>query len=229
MKTPSPDMIPIIQGTMTITYILLVTTAVVIFIEALRHGATSQISHMMNLETAISVVATYFYSLFMEEFSKSEATNRPVDWDKITKYRYIDWSITTPIMLLVLMLFMANHLNIPVKVGTYALIVILNYIMLFFGYLGETGGMDKTTGLLGGFAAFGLMYYVLYTKYIRPKFSLANSVLFWFYAIVWSLYGLIYTPLEDGYKVAGLNVLDVVSKCFVGLGLWAYYTKIMTL
>jgi hypothetical protein len=228
MVVPSPSMIPIIRGTMTITYILLVTTAVVIFIEALRHGATSQISHMMNLETAISVVATYFYSLFMEEFSTAESTNRPIDWDKIIRYRYTDWSITTPIMLLVLMLFMANHLNVPVKLGTYLIVVVLNYIMLSFGYLGETGEMDKTTGLFGGFAAFGLMFYIIYTKYMRPKYSLANSVIFWFYAIVWSMYGIIYT-LDDGYKVAGLNVLDMISKCLVGLGLWAYYTKILTL
>jgi len=228
MKTPSPETYPLIIGTLTITYILLVTTAVVIFIEALRQGASNFISHMMNLETAISVVATYFYSLFMDEFTIAENTNRPIDWEKVTAYRYIDWSITTPIMLLVLMLFMANNIKLPVKIGTFALVVILNYIMLLFGYLGERGTMDKSTGVIGGFMAFGLMYYIIYAKFLKPKYSFANSVLFWFYAIVWSFYGIVYM-IDEGYKVAILNILDLISKCFVGLGLWAYYTRILAL
>jgi len=223
---PPSSVYPIIKGTATITYILLVTTGVVIFIEALRHGSTGFVSHIMNLETAISVIATYFYSLFMEEFNSSEKNNTPVNWDKITTYRYIDWSITTPIMLLVLCMYMANNINSVVKIGTYALIVILNYIMLFFGYLGENGEVSKETGMIGGFAAFIIMYGLIYKTFITPKYSFANYVLYWFYAIVWSMYGLVYY-MNNGYKIAITNVLDLISKCFVGLGLWAYYTKIL--
>jgi len=220
-------MYPIIKGTFTITYILLVTTGVVIFIEALRHGSSGFISHVMNLETAISVIATYFYSLFLQELNESEKNNTPVDWNKITTYRYTDWSITTPIMLLVLCMYMANNLNLSVKLSTYLAIVVLNYIMLGFGYLGESGVMDKMTGLAGGFAAFILMYSIIYKKFMSPKYSFANSVLYWFYAIVWSIYGLVYF-LDDGYKIIITNVLDATSKCAVGLGLWAYYTKILS-
>lgn len=219
---------PLIKGTATITYILLVTTGVIIFIEALRSGSTGFVSHIMNLETAISVIATYFYSLFLEEFNSSEKNNTPVNWEKITTYRYIDWSITTPIMLLVLCMYMANNIGSVVKVGTYALIVILNYIMLAFGYLGENGDISKQAGLFGGFAAFIFMYALIYSKFMSPKYSVANSILYWFYAIVWSMYGGVYY-LPDGYKVAITNILDLISKCVVGLGLWAYYTKILQL
>ena len=132
---PPAELYPLIKGTFTITYIFLVTTGIVIFIEALRHG-TGFISHIMNLETAISVVAAYFYGLFMTELEQSEKLNTPVDWNKMVSYRYIDWSITTPIML----------------------------------------------------------------------FTLNND-----------------------YKIPVTNILDLISKCFVGLGLWAYYTKILTL
>lgn len=224
---PDAAMYPIIKGTFTITYILLVTTGVVIFIEALRQGSSGFISHVMNLETAISVIATYFYSLFLQELNESEKNNTPVDWNKITTYRYTDWSITTPIMLLVLCLYMANNLNLSVKLSTYLAIVVLNYIMLGFGYLGESGVMDKMTSLAGGFAAFILMYSIIYKKFMSPKYSFANSVLYWFYAIVWSVYGLVYF-LDDGYKIIITNILDAISKCAVGLGLWAYYTKILS-
>jgi bacteriorhodopsin len=225
---PPTNVYPLIKGTATITYILLVTTGVIIFIEALRSGSTGFVSHIMNLETAISVIATYFYSLFLEEFNSSEKNNTPVNWEKITTYRYIDWSITTPIMLLVLCMYMANNIGSVVKVGTYALIVILNYIMLAFGYLGEKGDISKEAGLFGGFAAFIVMYGLIYSKFMSPKYSVANSILYWFYAIVWSMYGGVYY-LPDGYKIATTNILDLISKCFVGLGLWAYYTKILQL
>ena len=221
------------KGSATITYILLVTTGVIIFIEALRssdannRGESGFISHVMNLETAISVIATYFYSLFLKEFSDAEVNNTPIDWEKVTKYRYIDWSITTPIMLLVLCLYLANNIKSSVKIGFFMLVVALNYIMLAFGYLGETGQIDKNSSLLGGFAAFGLIYALIYKNYMTSKYSFANSALFWFYAIVWSFYGIVFY-FDSGYKNTALNILDVISKCFVGLGLWAYYTKIIT-
>lgn len=216
---------PLVKGTFTITYIFLVTTGIVIFIEALRQGV-GFISHVMNLETAISVVAAYFYGLFMAEIEKSESLNQPIDWNKMIVYRYIDWSITTPIMLLVLCLYLANNLKLSVKLGTYFIIVVLNYIMLSFGYLGEIGVTDRTTGVIGGFAAFGLMYFIIYTTYMK-KYNLSNFVLFWFYAIVWAFYGIVYM-LDNNYKIPITNLLDLISKCFVGLGLWAYYTKILT-
>lgn len=224
--TPPTELYPIIKGTFTITYIFLVTTGIVIFIEALRHG-NGFISHIMNLETAISVVAAYFYGLFMNELEQSEKLNTPVDWNKMVVYRYIDWSITTPIMLLVLMLYMGNNLKIPVKLGTYVIVLLLNYIMLAFGFLGETEVTSRTTGSLGGFAAFGLMFLIIYTTFMK-KYNLSNSVLFWFYAIVWSMYGVMYT-LNNSLKIPVTNILDLISKCFVGLGLWAYYTKILTI
>ena len=223
-KPPSTDLYPLVKGTFTITYIFLVTTGIVIFIEALRHGV-GFISHVMNLETAISVVAAYFYGLFMAEIEKSESLNQPIDWNKMIVYRYIDWSITTPIMLLVLCLYLANNIKLTVKLGTYIIIVILNYIMLSFGYMGEIGVTDRTTGLIGGFVAFGLMYSIIYQTF-KKKYNFANFILFWFYAIVWSFYGIVYM-LDNSYSLAITNLLDLISKCFVGLGLWVYYTKIL--
>ena len=226
MTPPPAELYPAIKGTFTVTYIFLVTTGIVIFIEALRAGATGFISHVMNLETAISVVASYFYGLFIKEFDDAESKNEPINWEKMTLYRYIDWSITTPIMLLVLCMFLANNTNSVVKLSTYIYILVLNYIMLLFGYLGEAGNIDRQMGLVGGFAAFGLLYGIIYTQFIRSKNVFANNVLFYFYLVVWSLYGVMY-HFSVGYKIILTNILDLISKCFVGLGLWAYYTKIL--
>ena len=47
-----------------ITYIFLITTSVITFIEALR-SPIPQVRHILNLETCISVIASYFYGLFI--------------------------------------------------------------------------------------------------------------------------------------------------------------------
>ena len=60
-----------IKFSFTVSYILLLTTATITFIEALR-TQTPYIRHILNLETAISVVAGYFYSIFVDKIAKSE-------------------------------------------------------------------------------------------------------------------------------------------------------------
>ena len=57
----------------------------------------------MNLEVCISIIAAYFYSLFVEKIDKGLKNNEPVDYRKINITRYTDWSIYI-IMLLVLVL-----------------------------------------------------------------------------------------------------------------------------
>ena len=220
------DLHPLVKGTFAITYILLITTGTITFIEALRDQSISSTTHVMNLETAISVIAGYFYTLFMAEITRSEDTKTPLNWDKINTYRYVDWSITTPIMLLVLCIFLSNNSKTAINVVTYFSIVVLNYIMLTFGYLGETNITTRNTSLIGGFSAFFLMFAIIYAKFVMPKWSTSNNLIFGLYFVVWSLYGVVYM-FDTQLKNALTNILDLISKCFVGLGLWAYYSKII--
>ena len=49
----------------------MITTGVITFVEALRNPIP-QIRHIMNLETCISIVAGYFYGVFIDVLNKSE-------------------------------------------------------------------------------------------------------------------------------------------------------------
>ena len=80
------------------TYVLLLTTGTVCFIESVR-TKDIKIRNILNLEVCISVIAAYFYSIFVEK-----TKNNLVNYREINMTRYTDWSITTPIMLLVLVL-----------------------------------------------------------------------------------------------------------------------------
>jgi bacteriorhodopsin len=215
-----------VKFSFVITYILLLTTGTITFIEAMRTNKP-HVRHILNLETAISVIAGYFYSVFVSQIDKFTEESKPIDWGDITKTRYIDWSITTPIMLLVLCVVLGTNTNVTLRFPVIVSVVILDYLMLYAGYLGEIGKITRWTGMIAGFVAFVLIFAIIFFLFVRPKYVFANYVLFGIYLVVWSLYGVFYM-LGEEYKNIGMNILDLTAKCFVGLGLWAYFTKIIS-
>jgi bacteriorhodopsin len=216
-----------VKFSFSITYIFLLTTATITFIEAMR-TQTPMVRHVLNLETAISVIAGYFYSTFLEKISAYEKDDKMVDWADMTATRYIDWSMTTPLMLLVLCLALAQNIGKSVTLKVIMGVIVLNYIMLYLGHLGETKQMDRMSAMIFGFVAFFGMFYLIYTNYVAPKYVKSNYILYGFFFVVWALYGVVYM-LNEEYKNIAMNVLDCIAKCFVGLGLWAYFSKIVVL
>jgi len=214
-----------IKASFFISYILLLTTGLVTFIEAIR-TQNPLIRHVFNLETCISLVGGYFYSIFVGLIDQYEKDHKPIDWDTISKTRYIDWSITTPLMLLSLVLVLANESKKVVHLSTIILIVIFNYLMLYIGYLGETKILDRFTACVGGFIPFFITFYLIFSNFVVTNKGLSKYWLFVFYLIFWSMYGLVYL-IEESYKNIAMNILDCISKCFIGIALWIYYIKII--
>jgi bacteriorhodopsin len=204
-----------------ITYVLLLTTGTITLIEALR-TKVKMVQHIMNLETCISVVAGYFYSVFNEKLKKIKEIN----WKELTRLRYIDWAITTPLMLLVLSLVLSFNSKTTIQLHWFALTIFFNYAMLYAGYVGETGQLEKMTASVIGFIALFLMYGLVFINYLLPKQNRDNTVLFSLFVVIWSMYGVAY-HFEEERKNITYNYLDLISKCLVGIGLWIYYTKII--
>lgn len=217
-----------VKFSFVITYILLLTTATITFIEAMR-TKNPEVRHVLNLETCISVVAGYFYSVFISQIEKTnERGAGAMDWSDITKTRYIDWSLTTPMMLLALCLVLGQNSKRSIHLGTILAIIGLNYVMLFTGYAGEEKWLDRFTSMILGFVAFFVMFWIIFKTFVKPLYSFANYALFGIYLLVWSLYGVVYM-FSESYKNIAMNILDFIAKCFIGLGLWVYYTKIVVL
>ncbi len=205
-----------------ITYAFLMTTATVTFIEAMR-TSDIKIRSILNLETCISVVAAFFYGVFMKKIKDVEDIN----YKDITINRYVDWSITTPIMLLVLVLAFCYNTGQKVTLQGFLLILVLNYGMLLCGFLGETGVTDKLKSNIIGFIFFAALYGYIFFYYLRGNIF-DNNILYWSFFILWSLYGVAYW-MEEEKKNVTYNVLDLFSKCFVGIFFWAYFTKSIVL
>ena len=50
-------------------------------------------------------------------------------------------------------------------------------------------------------------------------------ILYSAFFILWALYGVVYF-FDEVKKNISYNVLDLLSKCFVGIFFWAYYAKV---
>ena len=186
------------------------------------------VRHVLNLETCISIVAGYFYSAFIGKLDEHDDKKEEIDWQEITKTRYIDWSITTPLMLLALCIVLSNEINTVIHLPAMIGVIALNYMMLYTGYLGETGALERNVAALVGFIPFIAMFGLIYWKYVLPKYDLANRILFLVYLAIWSLYGIVYM-FDVATKNIAMNALDLMAKCLIGLGLWAYYVHVIRL
>lgn len=205
-----------------ITYAFLLTTATVTFIESMRTHDI-KIRSILNLETCISVVAAFFYSMFMKKIDVDK-----INYSNINLNRYIDWSITTPIMLLVLILALSYNNGNKVTLYSFLIILVLNYSMLICGFLGESKMYDKLKSNIAGFIFFIALYLYIYVIHIKDFDLFDNNILFWTFVFFWSLYGIAYW-MEEKKKNVSYNVLDLFSKCFVGIFFWAYFTESITL
>jgi hypothetical protein len=136
--------------------------------------------------------------------------------------------MTTPLMLLALSVTLSSNINKSVTLPIILLIIMLNYLMLYVGYIGETGQIDRLWACGLGFIPFVIMFGLIYRYFVLPVYKLSNYIIFSIFAAIWSFYGVFYM-MEKPVQNIGLNVLDCLAKCCFGLGLWAYFTKIVVL
>jgi hypothetical protein len=116
----------------------------------------------------------------------------------------------------------AHHNKKNPSIRIYFLIILLNYTMLYLGYRGEFVKRNIYY-FIGSFLAFFIMFGIIFFLYVKPKYNIFNYALFFFFLIVWSLYGIVY-KMDLKTKNITYNYLDLISKCFVGIGLWVYFT-----
>ena len=179
----------------------------------------SLIKQLLTLELIVQFCEGMFYFWLVYNYAK--ALN-------ITPKRYIDWVITTPTMLISLMIYLI-YLNKQVEdkindldfftilkenSNIFIPVVILNWLMLFFGYLGEMRIIPVLLGVFLGFIPFLIYYYIIYVNYVTQNTN--GYLLFWYFFFFWSLYGVV-AMLPYYAKNAFYNILDLFAKNFFGI------------
>jgi bacteriorhodopsin len=169
---------------------------------------------LLRTELGVQVIEFIFYIWMVLNFNNIK---------NITPYRYFDWLITTPIMLFTLTAYLdTNNYSsltefLKANKKDTEKIVIANLLMLMFGLLGELNFLNYETAIILGFIPFVYYFKLIWEKYIYNKeVSLDRKVLFYFFAIIWTLYGLAaFLPYE--LKNVSYNILDLFSKNLFGL------------
>lgn len=217
----------LLKSSFYFTYVFLVTTGVITFIEAIRTKDPT-IRHIMNLETCISIVAAFFYGQFSDMIQKASSEGLAMPYKDITLIRYTDWAITTPMMLLVLCIVLAYEKKTTVTLRVYALVLLFNVLMLWSGYQGETGAWDKEKACVVGFVFFILLFGYLWLHFLaKGKPTLGAWLAYGVFVTVWALYGVVYM-MEEKKKNIGYNALDLIAKALVGILFWMYFAHVVT-
>ena len=176
------------------------------------------IRELVIMELTVQIVEGSFYIWMLSKFNKIK---------NITPFRYYDWAITTPTMLITLMFYLMflrdkekgvksesfinefkNHWKVILKVS------VLDWLMLLAGYLGEINMFSYIATTLIGFVPFILMFYLIYTNFATK--STEGQRIFWYFLGVWSIYG-IAAVLPYKIKNSMYNILDLFAKNFFGI------------
>jgi hypothetical protein len=180
---------------------------------------------LLQVELIVQIVEFSFYMwliLYLHNMSKN-----------ITPFRYLDWAITTPLMLITLSAFLSHDGTTPTRLTDFLSnnassvikIVILNSLMLFFGLIGELGILNVYTSTILGFIPFVFNFKFIKDTFLRVTNDIFKISVFYWFVFFWSLYGFFaitsYTTKNTGY-----NILDIFAKNFFGIFLaYIIWTK----
>lgn len=179
------------------------------------------LQRILTIELFVGIIQLFFYLYFIKVMIEKALP-------KVASIRYIDWSITTPIMLLTIILFFKylelveknDKTNLSsfkimefIKENKNIIIILFisNLLMLLFGYLGEINIIDKEISIIIGFIFFALTFYIIYENYAKK--SKKSKIIFYFIFIIWGLYG-IGAMLNPANKNNTFNILDIFAKNF---------------
>jgi len=203
-----------------ISLIIQVVTAIIDFY-ALRIPIPPSfylINDLVIMELVVQIIEGAFYLWLISNFNTIK---------NITPFRYYDWVLTTPTMLISFMFYLMflrdNEKGIESESFMTELkqnwkivlkVSILDWLMLFAGYLGEKNVFSYLFTTIIGFIPFVLMFYLIYINF--AVYSIKGREIFWYFAIVWAIYGV---AALFPYKIKNTmyNILDLFAKNFFGI------------
>ena len=208
-----------VYTSLLITIIVQVVTGIIEFMSLFANLPSKFLflKQMMMLEVFVQCIEGSFYAYWFKNFKKVS---------NVTPIRYLDWVITTPTMLVNLIFYLIFLKNLDDNTSdtlqffellkqesaTILPILLLNWMMLLFGYLGEISVIPVLLGVPLGFIPFLIYYYIIYTTYVSD----IGFKLFIYFFIFWSLYGCV-AILPYKLKNICYNILDLFSKNFFGI------------
>jgi bacteriorhodopsin len=150
-------------------------------------------------------------------------------------YRYIDWLITVPLLMVEFYLILRAITN--VSGGVFWRLMIGTFVMLAAGYLGEVNESYVVLGFVVGMAGWA---YILYEIFLGEAGQVASeqapesvqsafSTMRWIVSVGWAIYPIgyfmgyfVYDNPADGSAALNIiyNLADVINKIAFGVIIW---------
>lgn len=189
------------------TTIIFKSVSVISLFKSVRSDISAKYSSALRLSSFTTIVAAlhYFLMAISTVFQKEALT--------IIMYRYADWVITTPVLLIELLML----LGVSEDVWFVSKIVLANILMLLFGLYGEifTG---FTTRLISGILGFVPLLWIIWSIYDKMKERPEDTRETWrrtlgvIFAGVWLMYGVVFFSGSNWLRSLIYTVLDLISK-----------------
>lgn len=200
----------------------LVASTVFFFIERDRVAAKWKTS--LTVSGLVTLVAAVHYFYMRDVWVSTGETP--------TVYRYIDWLITVPLLMVEFFLILSAITKVPA--GVFWRLLIGTTLMLVFGYLGEAGYMNVTVAFVIGTAAWIYVLYEIFAgeagkvaaEHAKPSVQSAYSTMRWIVTIGWAIYplGYFFGYMAGGASMESLNIIynlaDVLNKIAFGVIIW---------
>ena len=191
------------------TAIIFIAITVISLSKASRKDVSTKYSSTLRLSSFTTIIAGlhYFLMALSAVFQKDALA--------IIMYRYADWIITTPVLLIELLVLLGIDGNIWFSTE----LIIANIIMLLFGFYGEIF-TDFSIKVWSGILGFLPLMYIIWRVYksitesqqnddtkTRLRYGVAIG-----FALLWVLYGVVYFLDSQLTRSVLYTVLDLLSK-----------------
>jgi bacteriorhodopsin len=155
--------------------------------------------------------------------------------DSPTVFRYIDWIITVPLLMVEFYLILSAITKVPS--GVFWRLMIGTLVMLVGGYLGEAGLINVWLGFIIGMLGW---FYILWEIFLGeagkinaasapPSVQVAFNLMRWIVVVGWAIYPIGYflgyltgASPKDSMVLLNVtyNLADVVNKIAFGVIIW---------
>ena len=203
----------------------LIAATVFFFLERDRVSAKWKTS--LTVSGLVTLVAAVHYFYMRDVWVATGSTP--------TVFRYIDWLITVPLLMIEFYLILSAITKVPV--GVFWRLMIGTLVMLIGGYLGEAGYMAVWPAFIIGMAGWAYILYEIFAgqagkinaQSAPPAVQSAFNTMRWIVTIGWAIYPVGYffgylTGMSPESSANALNIIyngaDVLNKIAFGLIIW---------
>ena len=203
----------------------LVASTVFFFLERDRVSAKWKTS--LTVSGLVTLVAAVHYFYMRDVWVTTGSTP--------TVFRYIDWLITVPLLMIEFFLILSAIAKVPA--GVFWRLMVGTLVMLVGGYVGEAGYLNTWIAFIIGMAGWAYILYEIFAgeaskinaQSAPPSVQSAFNTMRWIVTIGWAIYPVGYffgylTGSSPANSANALNIIynlaDLLNKVAFGLIIW---------